>query len=176
MAGKIPLAFESEGWPHFWRLRRDVDCPMAGRPIRLLVPQGSFREKPPMTAISDPPSRFAVSVGFVGNVAMLALRGEFDILSVAEIDVLLDEMITEGYPLVVMDLADLADVDYMATAGMGVITNAAKRLAALDRKLTVRSPSAKILHLIDATRSGAHVAPFGQRPLMPDVCESNRRS
>lgn len=84
---------------------------------------------------------------------MLALRGEFDILSVAEIDAVLDAMIADGYPLVIVDLAGMADVDYMVTSGMAVIAKAATRLAALDRRLIVRSPSAKALQLLDTTRS-----------------------
>jgi anti-anti-sigma factor len=102
-----------------------------------------------ITASNDLPCPFAVSVDFVGNVARLTLRGEFDMFSVANIDVLLDEMIAEGYSSVVVDLAG---VDDMATAGLQVIAGAARRLAALDRKLTVRSPSAKLLHFLDATR------------------------
>jgi hypothetical protein len=51
----------------------------------------------------------------------------------------------------------------MATGGIEVIASAARRLAALDRKLTVRSPSAKLLHLLDATL----VTDLGQDPGAP---------
>ncbi len=72
----------------------------------------------------------------------------------AEIDVVLDAMIAGGYPLAIVDLAALVDVDDMATSGMAVTTNAAKPLVALDRRLTVHSPSAKALHLFETSSTG----------------------
>jgi len=83
---------------------------------------------------------------------MLALRGTFGVLSVAELDALLDVLIADGYLSVVMDLTGLTDVDYMATAGMEVIVDAERRLAALDRTLTVCSPSVKILQVLETVR------------------------
>ncbi len=103
---------------------------------------------PRVTTVSNPDNGFAVSLDLEGDQALFSLRGELDSSSAPELSGLLDAVIASGYPLIVMDLAGL---DFMAGAGIEVIARAARRMAALDGQLCIRSPSAVVRRLLDGT-------------------------
>jgi anti-anti-sigma factor len=91
--------------------------------------------------------QFAVTVGFVNARAVLAVRGEVDRVNAPELGAILDAVI-ERHRSVVLDLAEL---DFMNGWGLGVIAARASRLRRSGGTLTIRSPSAMVLRMIDIT-------------------------
>jgi anti-anti-sigma factor len=89
---------------------------------------------------------FSVSLDFFGDQAVLGLHGVVDDLAVPGLSALLDAVITSHYQVITVDLADL---DYMNAAGLGVIAGAGQRVAGLEGHLTIRSPSPAVRHLLD---------------------------
>jgi len=90
---------------------------------------------------------FGVSVDFVEEQAVLGLRGVLDELALPGLEALFDAVITSGYPVIVVELADL---DFMSPVGLTVIANAAQRIAARDGRLSIRWPSAAMRKLLDS--------------------------
>jgi anti-anti-sigma factor len=91
--------------------------------------------------------QFAVTVGFENARAVLAVRGEVDRVNASELGAILDAVI-ERHRSVVLDLAEL---DFMNGWGLGVIAARASRLRRSGGTLTIRSPSAMVLRMLDAT-------------------------
>jgi anti-anti-sigma factor len=93
------------------------------------------------------PGQFAVNVGFVDARAVLAVRGEVDRLNAPELGAILDAVI-ERHRYVVLDLAEL---DFMNGWGLGVIAARASSLRRSGGALSIRSPSAMVLRMLDIT-------------------------
>ena len=91
--------------------------------------------------------QFAVTVGFENARTVLAVRGEVDRVNAPELGAILDAVI-ERHRSVVLDLAEL---DFMNGWGLGVIAARASRLRRSGGTLTIRSPSAMVLRLLDIT-------------------------
>ena len=79
---------------------------------------------------------------------MLGLQGVLDELALPGLGALIDAVIASGYPTVILELGDL---DHMTSAGLAVIARAAQRMAANSGQLTIRSPSAVVRNLLNAT-------------------------
>lgn len=95
---------------------------------------------------SSPLSGFEISTSFVGDRVVLAVRGEIDLVTAAELVAVMDAMIDEAHRSVVLDLAGLESMD---VAGVGVIARGARRLNPLGGALTVRSPPVTVRRLLD---------------------------
>jgi anti-anti-sigma factor len=91
---------------------------------------------------------FGVSVDFVDEQAVLGLRGVLDELALPGLEALFDAVITSGYPVIVVELADL---DFMSPVGLTVITDAAERIAARDGQFSIRWPSAAMRKLLEGS-------------------------
>jgi anti-anti-sigma factor len=91
---------------------------------------------------------FDVQVAFVGDRAMLGIRGEMDILTAPGLGALVDAVIDQGYQSVVLDLGAL---DFMDASGLRVIARAAQRLNPAGGELAIRSPSRMVCRLLDIT-------------------------
>ncbi len=91
--------------------------------------------------------QFAVTVGFVHERVVVTIRGEADRGNVPELGAILDAVI-ERHRSVVLDLAEL---DFMNGWGLGVIAARASRLRRSGGALTIRSPSAMVLRMLDIT-------------------------
>jgi anti-sigma B factor antagonist len=94
------------------------------------------------------------SITFAGNQAVLGVGGEIDLLSAPEFAGILDGIIDRGHVSVVLNVAE---VTFMAAAGLGVIASAAGRLGLLGGELVLRSPSAMVARLLDVTGLAAVV-------------------
>jgi anti-anti-sigma factor len=90
---------------------------------------------------------FTISTHFAEYVAVLALSGTLDILAVPEFSATFDRAVAGGYPSIIVDLTDL---DTMTSDGLALLAGAAEQLRALDRKISVRSPSVRVRRLLDA--------------------------
>ncbi|MHB1712777.1 MAG: STAS domain-containing protein, partial [Acidimicrobiales bacterium] len=88
---------------------------------------------------------FGVTAGFAGEKAVVTIRGEVDIVAAAVLGAFIDAAIASGYLSVVVDLADVEDMD---GPGMAVVAHAASRLAAFDGTLTVRASSVVTGHRV----------------------------
>jgi anti-anti-sigma factor len=104
-----------------------------------------------MTEASDKSGGFAVSVDFYASHAVLGLRGVLDELALPGLSALLGAVIAGGYDTVTLDLSEL---DYMTSVGMRVIAEADRQVSDRRGRLTVRSPSAAVRHLLDANGLG----------------------
>jgi anti-anti-sigma factor len=100
-----------------------------------------------LPASDDPVGPFAVTVGFTHSSAVLALRGGVDRISAQELGAILDA-VAERHSSVVMDLGELA---FMNSWGLEVIATCASRLRRSQGTLTIRSPSALVLRMLDIT-------------------------
>lgn len=89
---------------------------------------------------------FGVEARFVGEQAVIVVRGDIDISSAPKLDAFFDAVIASGYLAVVLDLVEL---DLMDLAGLRVIAYAASRLVASGGELTIRSPSAMVTRTLD---------------------------
>ena len=84
---------------------------------------------------------FSVSLEVVGPAAIVSLRGRFGAEAMAELGAVLDRVIADGHPSVVVDLVAL---DALDPSGTGLIERSARRLTDRGRQLSVRSPSASM--------------------------------
>jgi len=94
-----------------------------------------------VTPDDAPIRRFAVSLDFVGTDAVVSVRGDFDVAALSEVGPLFDVLVSNAYPSVVIDLADLESV---SPPGLAFLADVARRLAEDGRQLSVRSPSTGI--------------------------------
>ncbi len=90
---------------------------------------------------------FGVSIDFVGEEAVLGLRGVLDELALPGLEALFEAVIASGYPSIAVELADL---DFMSPVGLTVITNAAERIAGRDGRFDIRWPSASMRALLNS--------------------------
>lgn len=95
---------------------------------------------------ASPLSGFVISTSFDDTRAVLAVRGEMDLATAPELAAVMDAMIDGGHRSVVLDLAEL---DFLDAAGVGVIARGARRLKPSGGELTVRSPPAMVRRLLD---------------------------
>jgi anti-sigma B factor antagonist len=109
------------------------------------------------TSLAGPPTAsigevilggFAVAVSFLEGEVVLSVRGEVDLVSAPELRSVLGEMIDLGHRVVAIDLAELS---FMAVAGLGVIATEAGRLGSMGGTLFIRSPPALVRKLLDIT-------------------------
>ena len=101
-----------------------------------------------MSAPFDPIEAFGLTVSFAGDRAVVAVRGEVDLLTAPEVAAVLTAVIDRGHLSVVLDLAETT---FMGVAGLRVIEAATHRLSPLRSGLFLRSPSAQVRRLLDLT-------------------------
>jgi anti-anti-sigma factor len=100
-----------------------------------------------MTTAEDPFAQFAITVGFARTRAVVAIRGQADRVNAPELGAILDAVIAR-HLFVVLDLSGL---DLINGWGLGVIAARASRLRRAGGTLTIRSPSAMVMRLLDTT-------------------------
>lgn len=93
---------------------------------------------------------FKVNYG-AGRVALL-VRGEIDVFTAPLLAGVVGALIDDGRLDVVLDLSELA---FINAAGLRVIVDASNRLGAVDRTITIRSPSAMLRRILEITRLDA---------------------
>jgi anti-anti-sigma factor len=99
-----------------------------------------------VTTGTTPIADFGVGVSVVGERAILAVRGEVDMLTTPDLIAMVDAAIDDGHRSVVLDLAEL---DFMSVMGLRAIAGGADRLEVAGGALTIRSPSALVRRLLD---------------------------
>lgn len=110
---------------------------------------------------SSPLSGFAISTCFVDNRVVLAVRGEIDLVTAAELLAVMDSMIDGAHRSVVLDLAEL---EVMDASGVGVVAWGARRLNPLGGALTVRCPPATVRRLLDLSGLTSEIRLEGPEP------------
>lgn len=101
-----------------------------------------------MTTSAPALGGFRVCVDFDGPRAVLTLRGELDCFWTPQLHAIITTVIGQGYRSVVLDVADL---DFMDAAGLGVFAQTAAHLGAAAGTLTIRSPSPMVRRILDIT-------------------------
>lgn len=101
-----------------------------------------------MSAGEGPLDSFGVAVSYVDGRAVVAVRGEVDMVTAPGLGGIVDAVIDAGHPDVVLDLGGL---EFMDAAGLRVIAGAAGRLRPLGGGLTLRSASAMVRRILDIT-------------------------
>ncbi len=115
--------------------------------VRLVFDHAAGGGDAKVTAPKDHLGQFAVTVGFVKTRAVVSIRGQADRVNAPELGAILDVVI-ERHLFVVLDLSEL---DFINGWGLGVIAARASRLRRLGGTLTIRSPSAMVLRMLDTT-------------------------
>jgi anti-anti-sigma factor len=90
---------------------------------------------------------FEISVNFGVERNVLRVRGEVDLLTAPTLRAALAVLIEQRQDLVL----DLALLEFMDAAGLGVIADISARLAISGRAITVRSAPSQTLWLLDIT-------------------------
>jgi anti-anti-sigma factor len=116
-----------------------------------------------MTAEDRPLKNFGVSASFIGEQAILAIRGEIDILTAPEFGAFFDATIDRGYQSVTLDLTKL---NFMDASGLDIIAGGADRLELSGGSLTIRTPSAMIRHILAVTGLARLIALEPPEPLL----------
>jgi anti-anti-sigma factor len=91
---------------------------------------------------------FGIALSFAGGKAVLGVTGELDVLTAPELATIVDAVIDRGHSALVLDLAKC---EFLDAAGLGVIATRADRLGRAGTMLTIRSPSAMVIRLLDIT-------------------------
>lgn len=99
----------------------------------------------PMRSPSSVPG-LVVSISAEGAVTVIALRGEADVSTLAAVADGLSRALADHRGAVVVDLTDTEFID---SATVRAIGQAAQFLGGRERQLTVRSPSRLALHLLE---------------------------
>ena len=81
-----------------------------------------------------------------GNVTILKAQGKLDSTSSPELDQRLASLIESGTNQIALDLADL---DYVSSAGLRVFLSAAKRLKQASGKLALANLSVQVQQIFD---------------------------
>ena len=107
-------------------------------------------KRPELTPSDVPVGEFAVSVEITNVRAVLRVRGAIDGFNTRDLVAILDAVI-ERHRAVVLDLAAL---DFMSSSGLEVIVTRASRLNEAGGTLTIQSPSAVVLRMLEVTGVG----------------------
>ena len=107
-------------------------------------------KRPELTPSDVPVGEFAVSVEITNVRAMLRVRGSIDGFNTRDLAAILDAVI-ERHRSVVLDFAAL---DFMSSSGLEVIATRASRLNEAGGTLTIQSPSAVVLRMLEVTGVG----------------------
>jgi anti-anti-sigma factor len=89
--------------------------------------------------------QFGAVTNFEGRDALVSLRGSVDDVAAFDLAAVLEAAIDREPVSMVLELAELS---FMGAAGLVVIADAGRRLAALGVSLSIRSPSALMDHLL----------------------------
>jgi anti-anti-sigma factor len=104
-----------------------------------------------LTGAREPRDGFTVAGTYVGDEAVLSLRGNLDLTAATRLGPLLDAVVVGGYSSLVVDMAEV----HLMTAGtLGVLIDAATRMTSLHGRLAIRSPSTAVQRLLNL--SGLH--------------------
>lgn len=83
-----------------------------------------------------------------GELSVLTVRGEVDVSTAPRFRERLIELVNEGRCNVV---ADLSDVDFLDSTGLGVLVGGLKRLRSHNGDLTLVCPQSRILKVFQIT-------------------------
>jgi len=98
-----------------------------------------------------PSEVFSLSFDVVGPTTVITLRGRLDEAALSDLGTLFDRVVDDGHSSLVVDLVSL---EFLASAGLALMADAARRLAEGSRYLSIRSPSAPIQQLLVAHSLG----------------------
>ena len=89
---------------------------------------------------------FDLTTRFLRDSVVVAVRGEIDLLTAPALRGLVTALMDRGHLHLVLDLTEL---DFMDAQGLGVLDPVRARLQSTTGSLTIRSPSAVVLRLLD---------------------------
>jgi anti-anti-sigma factor len=92
--------------------------------------------------------QFTIRTDLSEVAAVLTVLGRLDIIAVPALSALFDMVVAGPFRAVTVDVRGL---DSITSECLALLADAAERLAALDRRLTIRSPSASIGRLLDVS-------------------------
>lgn len=116
---------------------------------------------PLVNAIND----FHVSVAFARSTAVLSVRGEVDCATAPHLSTILTAVMSRRNVSVVLDLAQ---VQLLAAAGLGVIAAANRQLLGEGRTLTITSPSPPAAHALRLCAMHDLIVDGLNPPLLPE--------
>jgi len=99
-----------------------------------------------MSATDGHGNGFTILTDLSEHEAVIAVRGASDTFAVAQLSALFDMVVASDIPSVVVDLGEL---DMLTPECLALVAGAAERLATRDRRMVVRSPSARARRILD---------------------------
>lgn len=97
------------------------------------------------------------------NCAVLRVRGEVDVYSAPQLRERVIQLLADGIHHVI---ADLREVDFLDSTGLGVLVGSLKRLRGQDGSLTLVTSTGRIPHLLRLTGLDRV---FAQRQSVPEA-------
>jgi anti-sigma B factor antagonist len=95
-----------------------------------------------------------ISKTLSGNTLIVAIAGRLDTTTSAELSSELNGIYAGGVPDIVFDLKDL---DYISSAGVGVLLGSAKRATASGKKAEITGAAGLVKEVLDMTGLSAIV-------------------
>jgi anti-anti-sigma factor len=92
--------------------------------------------------------QFTIGTDLSDQAAELTVRGRLDIIAVPALSALFDMVVAGAFATVVVDVSGL---DSITSECLALMAHSAERLAALDRRFAIRSPSPRIARLLDVS-------------------------
>ena len=106
---------------------------------------------------------FAVRIDFAERVVVVSIRGELDALTAPTVRAILDMLREQGHTRITLDLGS---VTFLAAGGLGLIAGTAAQLRRAGGDLTLRSPRAQVLRMLDITGITGRIVIEDPRPLV----------
>ncbi|HEX4904832.1 MAG TPA: anti-sigma factor antagonist [Acidimicrobiales bacterium] len=106
---------------------------------------------------------FAIRIDFAERTVVVGIRGELDALTAPMVRATIDGLEEQGHTRITLDLST---VTFLAAGGLGLIAGTAAQLRRAGGDLTLRSPSAQVLRILDITGISGRLAIEDPGPLL----------
>lgn len=106
---------------------------------------------------------FALRIDFAERTVVVGISGDLDALTAPVVRALLDTLEEQGHTRITLDLAA---VTFLAAGGLGLIAGTASQLRRTGGDLTIRSPRAQVLRMLDITGIGDRITIEDPGPLL----------
>jgi anti-anti-sigma factor len=110
--------------------------------------RGAGRRETAMSLGHSHQEQFTIGTDLSDQAAVLTVRGRLDIIAVPALSALFDMVVAGSFATVIVDVSGL---DSITSECLALMAHSAERLAALDRRFVIRSPSVRIARLLDVS-------------------------
>lgn len=105
---------------------------------------------------------FAIRIDFAERAVVVAIRGDLDALTAPTVRAIVDTLQEQGHSRITLDLSA---VTFLAAGGLGLIAGTAAQLRQAGGDLTLRSPGAQVVRMLDMTGISGRIVVEDPGPL-----------